>query len=274
MWMCTSRWTAEKPTPFDALVNRIKLGVTCLGSIGLLWTVMLCSLVDTRGQHLSGDKKALLLRPIKSSVSTLPSCTMESPWKGIWLPRPTPAIRKPLTEEDLDGLDDEYFEPDPNCWDEDEDCDLFDYGTVVSTEEMAQAEKDWKIRKKGNVDPEPHGVHITVRREENKEDHAKIHCDLYYQIMINRFVDEIHKSKEEKMGRANVEEAKVGSLLHAKHAEFIHLQTVFSVFVVGKALAGATLVSRTCLADCTGYPIPVIHLLVLGVKYKSFLQQV
>ncbi|KAF7141924.1 hypothetical protein RHSIM_Rhsim06G0019400 [Rhododendron simsii] len=132
---------------------------------------------------------------------------MESPWKGIWLPRPTPAIRKPLTEEDLDGLDDEYFEPDPNCWDEDEDCDLFDYGTVVSTEEMAQAEKDWKIRKKGNIDPESHGVHITVRREENKEDHAKIHCDLYYQIMINRFVDEIHKSKEEKMERANVEEA-------------------------------------------------------------------
>ncbi|XP_058219222.1 uncharacterized protein LOC131329842 [Rhododendron vialii] len=160
---------------------------------------MFCYRTCPHSRHPSGDKKALLLLlPIKSS--------MESPWKGIWLPRPTPAIRKPLTEEDLDGLDDEYFEPDPNCWDEDEDCDFFDYGTVVSTEEMAQAEKDWKIRKKGNIDPEPHGVHITVRREENKEDHAKIHCDLYYQIMINRFVDEIHKNKEEKMGRPNVEE--------------------------------------------------------------------
>ncbi|KAI8564555.1 hypothetical protein RHMOL_Rhmol03G0190300 [Rhododendron molle] len=58
---------------------------------------------------------------------------------------------------------------------------------------MAQAEKEWNIRKKANIDPEPHGVHITMRREGNKEEHVKIHWDLYYHSMINIFVDEIHE---------------------------------------------------------------------------------
>ncbi|KAF7150618.1 hypothetical protein RHSIM_Rhsim02G0091800 [Rhododendron simsii] len=130
---------------------------------------------------------------------------MESPWKGMWLPGAAPAKRKPLTEEDLAGLDDDYYEPDPSCFHDDAeeaDCDLFDYGMVASPEEIAQAEKDWEIER-GNTDPRPNCVHITVRREEDKEGPEKISADLYLIMVFNRIRHEIKERKEGEMGRAN-----------------------------------------------------------------------
>ncbi|KAF7149420.1 hypothetical protein RHSIM_Rhsim03G0165000 [Rhododendron simsii] len=130
-----------------------------------------------------------------------------SPWKDhLWIPVADPPKQKAtFTEEDLACLDDEYFEPDPCSWSDDDDEDLSDYATVASPEEITQAEKVWR-RRNGNIDLAPKCVHIMLRREENKEEHVKISIDLYYLIVIRSMTDDMPERKEKEMRSANVQE--------------------------------------------------------------------